>query len=146
MMLSFFTGVRYPYYTGFFGFIVGARFNIPLVHDGFVPQINDSFDLEFGADIGLVPTGGVLGCYLPIYIQPMVEPRYTVYLLPKLAAYIKPLSLGFVVWPNNCGGFYSTFFFHYEASVGVIYKLTSNIALRGEVGSYGIRAGIGIAF
>src|SRR6478672_11616608 len=65
MMLSFFGGVRYPYYTGFFGFVLGARFNIPLVHDGFVPQINDSFDLEFGADIGLVPTGGVYGCYAP---------------------------------------------------------------------------------
>ncbi|MBK7861007.1 MAG: hypothetical protein IPJ65_20855 [Archangiaceae bacterium] len=145
LMLSFFTGFRYPYYIGSIGLVLGARFNIPLVHDGFVPQINDSFDLEFGADFGLVP-GLAYGCYTPVYVHPMIEPRYTVYLLPKLAAYVKPLSLGFLIWPNSCGAGFSSFFFHYEASVGVIYKLTNSIALRGEVGSYGIRAGIGISF
>src|SRR4051794_11978865 len=64
MMLSFFTGVRYPYYVGVYGFTLGARFDIPIVHDGFVPQINDSFDLEFGVDIGIVPVNGIVsGCY-----------------------------------------------------------------------------------
>src|SRR5438105_3686921 len=56
MMLSFFTGIHYPSYSiGLFAFILGARFNIPIFHDGFVPQINDSFDLEFGVDFGIVP-------------------------------------------------------------------------------------------
>src|SRR5689334_18577678 len=48
MMLSFLAGIRYPaYYVPLFGFTLGARFDIPIIHDGFVPQINDSFDLEF---------------------------------------------------------------------------------------------------
>ena len=48
----------------------------------------------------------------------MIEPRYTVYLLPKLAVYVKPLTLGFVVWPNNCFYGAAAVFFHYEAALG----------------------------
>src|SRR6185436_16348541 len=43
MMLSFLAGIRYPYYVPSVDLSLGARFNIPVVHDGFVPQINDSF-------------------------------------------------------------------------------------------------------
>ena len=143
MMLSFFLNIPYPNYFGsLFAFELSARFNIPLVHDGFVPQINDSLDLEFGADIIIIP--GVAGTsYSPIAVLPIIEPRYTVYLLPKLAVYVKPLNIGVLIWPSSV---YSSVYFHYSAALGVIFKLTDSIYLRGELGSYAIRAGIGIAF
>lgn len=49
MMISLFAGVphAYWYYAGF-PFGVGGRFLIPLAHDGFIPRVNDEFDIEFG--------------------------------------------------------------------------------------------------
>ena len=142
MMLSFFAGFSYPYYVPYVALPLAARFNIPLIHDGFVPQINDSFDLEFGIDIGLAP--GVCCGRGPIYILPIVEPRYTVYLLPNLAVYAKPLNLGVVIWPSSSG--LQVIYFHYHFAVGVIFEITKTIYLRGELGTNSIRGGIGIAF
>ena len=44
MLLSVFAGLPYAYYGYGFGFGIGARFYLPLVQDGFIPQINDEFD------------------------------------------------------------------------------------------------------
>ena len=140
MQLSFFAGFAYPYYLPYVALPLAARFNIPIVHDGFVPQINDSFDIEFGIDIGIAP--GVCCGRSPVYFVPVVEPRYTVYLLPNLAAYAKPLSLGVAIWPGPG----AVVFFHYHFAVGVVFDITKTIALRGEIGTNSIRGGIGISF
>jgi hypothetical protein len=141
MMLSFFLGVAYPYYVSW-GVPIGARFNLPIVHDGFVPQINDSFDIEFGIDVVIAP-GAYL--YTPIYFVPRVGPRYTVYLLPKLAVYAKP-ELGIAIWPTSgCTGC-QVIWPHFEFTVGLAYKITDAFYLRAEVSSYAIRGGLGLAF
>ena len=142
MMLSFFLGFAYPYYVPYVALPLAARFNLPIIHDGFVPQINDSFDIEFGLDIGIAP-GACCG-RAPIYILPIIEPRYTVYLLPNLAVYAKPLNLGIAIWPSSGGA--QVVFFHYHFAVGVVFEITKTLYLRGELGTNSIRGGIGIAF
>ena len=84
------------------------------------------------------------GAGSPFTLLLVVEPRYTVYLLPKLWAYVKPLNIGLAIWPNSYG--YSAVYFHYDAAVGIIYKIADTISLRAEVGTYDIKAGIGISF
>jgi hypothetical protein len=151
MMLSFFAGVGVstanPWGASSFIVPLGARFNLPIIHDGFVPQINDSLDIEFGIDVPIAPS--VCCGYTPIYFTPVIEPRYSVYLLPKLTAYVKPLNLGIVVWPgNNVPG---VIFFRYEFALGAIYELTKTFYVRAQMGfgypeNFVLRAGLGLAF
>ena len=49
-------------------------------------MVNESFDIEFGIDANFY-IGGV-GPFA-LGFAPVVEPRWTFYLLPKLAAYVK---------------------------------------------------------
>src|SRR5262249_19015895 len=111
-----------------------------IIHDGFVPQINDSLDVEFGVDVGIVPSSSRGGA---VYFTPWAGPRYTVYLLPKLAAYVMP-EFGIRVWPNNFG--YSVVDFHIDFALGAIYKITDTFYVRADIGYYTLRAGLGIAF
>jgi hypothetical protein len=146
MMLSFFLGIPYGdiygcYYSCGFPLDLDARFDIPIVHDGFVPQINDSLSIEFGVDLGL--RAGYYGG--PFQLTLLVEPRYNVYLLPNLTVYLKPLDIGFWVWPGDTT-YHNAVGFHYDAAVGVVYKLNPSIYLRAELGTYAIKGGIGIAF
>jgi hypothetical protein len=46
MMVSLFLGLPYGYYYYGFPFGLGGRFLIPLVHDGFIPSVNDSFSMS----------------------------------------------------------------------------------------------------
>ena len=144
-MLSFFAAAVWPvWYVYTFAIGPTVRFNIPLVHDGFVPQINDSFDLEFGLDFAIVPNASTYG-HIPVFFLPVVEPRYTVYLLPQLAVYAKPLNLGIMIWPID-SAYRSPVYFHWSGAVGVLYKVTDKLHLRGEIGTYAVRFGLGIAF
>src|SRR5690242_11393234 len=62
-MLSFFAGIPWGGYLGYgygyggFPLDLGARYYIPIVHNGFIPQINDSFGIEFGADLNVLFAG-----------------------------------------------------------------------------------------
>ena len=79
MMVSAFVGL--PWYFGYGGFPLGVsgRFYLPLMHDGFIPPVNDSFGLEFGADfLAVFASFGTL-----VEIGIPAEVLWTFYLTPS---------------------------------------------------------------
>jgi hypothetical protein len=142
-MLSFFLGVpfvnsygyTYTYYSTF-TVGVGLRFYIPIVKEGFLPMLNDSFGIEFGADTSLV-----LGSYLGFALGLPVEVRWNFHIFPKLEAYAK-LGLGLGVLAVG-------FTYVYPipvANVGVLFKVNKVLSLRAEIGSPAVKIGLGLAF
>lgn len=137
--LSFWLGLPFAYG---FGLDVGVRFSIPLVKNGFIPRLNNSFELEFGGDLAYY-----LGYYTYSVIIPYVEAavRWTFYIVPKFAAYAKVgLGLGYAITAYS--GF-TPFYLSIPFSVGILYWITPSFALRAEAGGgydyYGVRIGIG---
>jgi len=145
-MLSFFFGFpfggsygSYGYY-GVFSVGLGARFYIPIVSEGFLPMLNDSFGIEFGADTGFVIGGYGYGLGFAL-TMPAVAARWNFHLFSRLEAYAK-LGIG-------VGLFFGSYVVPYPvviANVGVIFKLNKVVSLRAEIGSPAIKIGIGLAF
>ncbi len=149
-MLSFFAVL--PWYYGF-GVGLGVRYAIPIVPQGFIPKLNDSVELEFGADIFTAyyydyaygPNFGGGYSYTALAIP--LEGRWTFHITDRFSAYGKAgvgWALGFGPYdrfrPGYGGGLYLIF------CPGVLFKVSDTIALRAEVGNFGLRGGIGIAF
>lgn len=143
MMLSFFGELHWPYYYGFFGPGVGVRFAIPIVKAGFVPQINDSFWIEFGASTGFHFNFGAFSFGLTIPAQVM----YMVHLIKNFAVYAK-LSIGihFELFTYSYLGSAFWAYFHGAGGVGLVYNLSDSFALRAEIMSNGFNGGIAFQF
>ena len=132
-----------PWYYGI-GIGAGARFAYPIVPDGFIPQVNDSFELEGGADIWY-GTYFVYGASYVGLAAPIVEARWTFHITEKFSAYGK-VGLG---WSFAFG---STYYgagawgggFYWSAGPGILYKLGDTMYLRAEIASQGLRVGLGL--
>lgn len=144
-MLSFFVGVPWwgrgytgPYYSTFtLGF--GGRFYLPIVKEGFLPMLNDSFGVEFGVDGAVVFPGYPYN--IGGELQVPAEARWNFHLFPKLDVYAK---VGFGV-----GVLFAYAVYVYPvvvANVGALFKITETISLRAEIGSPALKIGIGFAF
>jgi hypothetical protein len=145
-MLSFFAGLPYGYLFYGFPIAVGARYYIPILKNGFIPPVNDEFGIEFGADFSFF-----LGrqSFLPFLGLP-VEVLWRFHFTENFDAYAKlglALRFGFGSYYN---GFNTVSGVGVDidpvSAVGLVYKLSSNIALRAEVGYPWIKVGIGILF
>ena len=123
------------------GIGIGGRYNMPLVADGFLPELNDSFELEFGPDI-YFSTWGLCGLYVcsGLRLDLLAEGRWTFHLWPNLAAYAK-LSVGPSIWLGS----YSNVAFHFNIGPGIIYQLNDKMDVRAEVGYSGFHVGLGWA-
>lgn len=143
--LSVMLGLAYGYG---FGFGVGGRYTMPLLKDGFLDPINDSVELELGADYAFTTVGAFGFSYSAHQFDVAAEARWTFHLLPKLDAYAKlGIGPGFSVITGNVGTTgLGGFFFYFNGATGILYKLSDTLAFRAEVGSYGLRAGIGWDF
>ena len=144
-MLSFFLGVPFGTvyglgYVGAFNFGVGARFYIPIVKDGFLPMLNDSFGIEFGADTVFVAGGFGYGLGFGL-AAPVAEARWNFHIFPKLEAYGK-VGVGLGIF----FGTYATPYVVYVANVGVLFKVNEVLFLRAEFGSPAVKVGLGLAF
>lgn len=122
---------------------IGAdfRYTLPIVHDGFIPALNDSFDIEPSVAFWGSPYGG--RWYAGFEVLAAV--RWTFYIFPRLAAYAR-LGFGFH-WRDYY--LYQQYWHHYltwSAEVGAVFKITEVFHARLEVGASGLRAGIGFAF
>ena len=141
-MVSAFATWPYTYlrFAAPFGF--AARVYVPLVHDGFVPGLNESFGLELGADIAFTTTGNV-GPFLVI----PVETRWNWHLLSMLEGYLK-LGVGVELFKENICGITSCFTRFggapaFVAALGTVMNLTPAIALRIEAGYPWLKIGLG---
>jgi len=138
MLLSVFAGLPYAYYGYGFGFGIGARFYLPLVQDGFIPQINDEFGLEFGVDIA--PSFGTFSYFFfDIPVQVVLD----VHVTPQFDAYVK-LGICPTLYFGHDSGFYAGSLF--AGAVGLKYKLGEKFYLRAEAGYPMVMVGIGFGF
>lgn len=134
-----------------FGFGAAARYGIPILHDGFIPSLNDSFGVEFGADfwfasysygyLGANYSYGYKGLLLP------VEAMWSLHFTPQLSAYAK-LGLGwnFYFWNDSVNNGLSGSGFWWNGAWGVNYQLKEKLWLRGELGITGLKGGVGMSF
>lgn len=144
MILSFFAGLPYGYYYYGFPFGVGARFGIPIVHDGFLPMLNDSFGIEFGADLY-----GVAGARFYPTLGLPVELYWAFHFTKNFAAYAKVgavLEFNFVPYACTAIGCraYSLVTASPIGNVGLIWHFSQKLSLRAEAGYPWIKVGLGI--
>lgn len=150
-----------------FGFGVGLKlgFEIPLVHNGFIPSINNSFSIEpyFGLAWNNYNSGygygggrfGGLGYYddnlSAMEYTPGVSVLWSFYFSQNFRAYAAVHTGVTIVAPYYSGpGDYeyvgdNYVRFHFELAPGIVYSLTDKVALRAELGWWsGIKGGVAI--
>ncbi|MCY1083306.1 hypothetical protein [Archangium lansingense] len=123
------------------GMGAAARYTLPIVHDGFIPSLNDSVELEFGGDIWFGGSGGFTYTALGI----PAEGRWTFHITDRFDAYAK-IGLGWVLAFTNTSGVNSVGGLYVTGGPGVAYRVADAVALRAEIGNFGLRAGVGFAF
>ena len=144
-MLSVFLGFPYGYfYYGGFPFGLGARYQIAILHDGFIPAVNDSFEIEFGLDFS-----GVVGrAFYPTLGIP-VEVMWQFHFTKKFSAYVKVgavLEINFVPYVctiSFCPGVYGPVGVHPIGILGLIYRFTEKVSFRAEAGYPWVKVGLG---
>ncbi len=142
-MISVFVGIPWQYFGYGFPFSVGGRYYIPIVHDGFIPALNDSFGIEFGADFF-----GTVGPYYGFggFISLPVEAMWQFHLTRDFSAYGK---LGFALQvhfgQNYFGNNAAYLTGDLIADVGIIYKVSDVMSLRAELGYNGAKIGLGFS-
>ena len=142
---------------GFFGDVdIGAAawFSFPLVPDGFIPPINDSFNLELGVamDYAWVNYGYVnYACDFNYYgFAPIGGVRWDFYMNRSWTLFAKAkVGVGYRVLKEDCGpGFNDSDYGHvypaYDGGVGAFWNFSSDMAMRFDVGSRGAAVGISI--
>lgn len=142
-MVSVFLGFPAGYWAyGGIPFSVGGRYLQPILHDGFIPTVNDSFSVEAGVDLFAIGRAN-FGFALAIPIEAM----WALHFSSNFAGYLKlgvSLEARFGEWcaAGVCGGA-----FHFGpgfiGNLGILYKFTEAIALRVELGYPGLKVGLG---
>lgn len=145
--------------TGSFGFFgdtqvgVAGWFSFPIVNDGFIPPLNDSFNLEFGAalDYSWINYGGFASsCDFNYYgFAPMGGVRWDLYLTQKWTVFAKgKLGIGYHFGSTDCGAYkinddvYSTTFLASDFGAGAYWNFAENMGMRFELGYRGGSVGI----
>ena len=142
-MLSIFLGLPYGYFYYGFPFGLGGRYLIPILHDGFIPALNDEFSIEFGADLSGAVGNRVFYPTLGIPVEVMWNFHFT----QKFAAYVKAgvvLEINFVSYVCTvgtlCRGVVSA---SPIGNIGLMYKFSDKISFRAEAGYPWIKVGLG---
>lgn len=142
-MISVFTGLHYGHFAGYgFPLLIGGRYSIPIVPDGFIPSLNDEFGLEFGLDFNFTFLSSTYADSVLVGFGIPADAYWDFHISDKFDAYAK---LGFVfgtVFNSGYDGFWWTF----RTAVGMRLKLNEAMYFRVEVGYPAIMAGLGFAF
>lgn len=135
-----------PWYHGF-GFGVVGRYEIPVVPDGFIPALNDSFSIEPSLGLAYLSWGPTGYSYNVFEITPAAYGIWRFYFTDKFDAY-GGLGLGFAIGNvsgNNAGTFNASYFY-WDPVVGLHFKISRNVALRAESGAQGLKGGVTFIF
>lgn len=152
-------GAGYGYDSGYdSGFGLGGRYRLSVAPQGILNenrgQVRDSIDLEFGGDLvnyryhyGAPPPDDF--GYSWWAIRPRAGLLWNFWLTPQLALYPK-LDLGYEFgwfdgWNGAAGSHPSYAGLFLEPSVGLIWRFRPSTSLRVELGSEGLKLGLGFA-
>lgn len=140
-----------------FGFGLKLGYEIPIVHNGFIPSINNSFSIEPNFAFAWSNYNRGYGGWLlsdeydwdAIEFTPGVSALWSFHFSPQFRAYAA-VHLGVtIVKPYYSGPGESGFelktkgYFHGELAPGIVYSLNDKIALRAELGWWsGIKFGV----
>jgi len=113
-----------------------VRYALPIFKDGFIPELNESIELELGGDF-IFP---VFGTGVPLILI-AAEPRWTFHFTPQVDGYFK-LGVGVLLALGP-----TTFSpFQVLPGIGVSYRLGGNLWLRLEASYPILSAGVGLDF
>jgi hypothetical protein len=148
-------GAGYGYGAGYHdGFGIGGRYRMALVPEGLLAgraQVRDELDLEFGADLVRYDYGYRVAPFNYNYSWSAFRPRaglmWDFWLSPQFALYPK-LDLGYEFgwfdgWDPNAGPRPSYAGLFLEPSIGLIWRFRPATSLRLELGSEGLKLGLG---
>lgn len=118
------------------GIGVGGRYTLPLIADGFLAELNDSVELEFGADAYFFGWSSYTTLDIPL------EGRWTFHILPNFSAYAK-VAIGVELWLQPGGVTIGPLF---NIGPGILYRLSDSFLVRAEAGNRGLRVGAMLEF
>lgn len=139
-----------PWWYGF-GIGVDARLSLPILPDGFIPSINDEFDLEpaFGIAYTNYNYAGYAGGYGFTNFTPALYGIWAFHFSREFRLY-GGLGLGynFAVYggPGTVNPGVAASYVYFDPVIGLNYKLNNNFGLRAEAGAQGLKGGIQIYF
>jgi hypothetical protein len=144
-LVSGWLGFPYSYYGwGGVGFPlgIGASYFHPLVPDGFVPNLNDSFNLEAGVYATFAAGGGFTA-----WLAVPVTVAWALHFTPQIAGYLKlgaALNFAFGYWASYWAARGGSFIGGLPiGGVGVMVKLSPSMLLRIEAGYPWFSVGLG---
>ncbi len=136
-----------PWWYGI-GIGVNARFEIPVVKDGFIPQINDQFSIEPSIAFDYRSRGyGFVDERLKfIDITPAVYAMWSFHITPKFRPY-GAIGLGYNIgiWLDDndvVGRNVDNHYFYFDVAAGLFYNFSEHVALRAELGAVGPKVGL----
>ncbi len=140
MTLSFLGGVGG--YGGAGGLGIAGIFGLPLVPDGFIPSLNESFHLELGAFTNFGFRGAPFGDI--VIFTPAAGVRWDFHIVKEFTAFAAIRSgVGFGI--SNSGTI-----FYFDGLVGGFWRFSQAVAVRFEVGGGviggGVSGGIAVFF
>ena len=126
----------YGNYSWGLGVGAGLRYSLPIFKDGFIPELNDSVEVEAGGTFLF----GLFGI-APSVVIGALEPKWTFHFTPQFDGYVK-LGLGLFLWlgPTN----YTPV--NVLASGGLAYRFSPNFWIKLEGGILGAALGAGLEF
>lgn len=138
--------MAYLPYTYGLGIGVTGRFSYPILPNGFLPEINDSFDLEGGVSFAYGSYYAFVGSASWTDLIPHVMGTWRFFLLPHLDLYLG-LAFGadIFLFSGLLGTVgYAPVGFFWNVAGGLHYRFSNAIELRAEVGYRGLQVGISL--
>lgn len=134
-----------PWYYGF-GIGANVRYEIPVVPNGFIPTINNSFSIEPSLGLAYASRGYSGVNYSVFDVTPAMYGIWNFYFNPKFSAY-GGLGLGFNIGTYTGSSYTdSASYFFWDPVVGLHYSFSPNMALRAEAGAQGLKGGVSFYF
>jgi hypothetical protein len=125
-------------YSDDFGIGVGGLFGLPIVEDGFIPSLNESFHLEFGLFTNIAFTE--LRDFT--WLSPIGGVRWDWHIVQEFTAYAA-LRTGVAIGIDRADSD-----FYFDGLIGGFWRFSKPVAVRFELGGGVLGSGIsgGVAF
>jgi hypothetical protein len=129
---------------------MSVGFEIPIMHDGFLPMLNDSFSIEPSFGFAYVDYYSSFSSDYALLFRPAVAALWSFYLKENLRVY-GIVNFGYTrvnrYWESGSVTYDRGYnYFYGEAGAGVMWNFAEKWAVRGEVAFHGIRGGINYGF